>query len=72
MKTVFQNYPKNSPKKYTRKKHQYLKTQEKTPKQKTPIFENRQKKHPKKTPIFDIYQKNTQKKKRPTKITTGH
>ena len=40
-----------------------MKTQEKTPKQKTPIFENRQKKHPKKNTNSEIRQKNTQTKK---------
>ena len=40
-----------------------MKTQEKTPKQKTPIFENRQKKTPKKNTNSEIRQKNTQPKK---------
>ena len=40
-----------------------MKTQEKTPKQKTPIFGNLQKNTQKKTPILRFCQKNTQTKK---------
>ena len=65
MKTIFQSYPENPLKKYTRKKHpkkhpkkhQYLKSQEKTPIQKTPIFGNLQKKHPKKNTNSEILPK---------------
>ena len=57
MKTVFQNYAENplkhtrkkQPKKHLPKKHQYLKTQEKIPEQKRPIFEKRQKTQKKNT-----------------------